>query len=346
MQPFYPDSYMAIEITDHCNLKCPFCPQSWLDKVHNIERGFINPALFKKIIDDCIRDRLRFGLFMPFWLGEPLLHPEFRQLMGYYFEKKEISNCWQLDTNATLLTPEVTEFILTKNANFPSRIHFSLDAYSEDMHKKLRPGGDFKKIVENIRAFVKRKAELCLDYPEVVMQFIVMRENFHEANPFQDYWNSYFKETGSGGRIFFKRFDYEIDPMVTVVTDRLYNYIIKHIHKPNEVSFKQFKERAEYDQPTDICAAPWKTVLINQNGDVTVCCKDNGMVLKVGNAGEEPISKIWWNNPKLHDFRTKLLTKPYEDLEYCSRCTMPNSPNWLKITKEEIDEFQRLPVPD
>lgn len=80
-----------IEITNRCNLACPFCAQSSRGKT------FMAVAAFAEVLR-CIQGATRFiSLHV---LGEPLLHPEFGQLLAISGHQGMQVN---LTTNGTLL---------------------------------------------------------------------------------------------------------------------------------------------------------------------------------------------------------------------------------------------------
>ena len=79
-----------LEITDTCNLNCPFC---------SYEKG--NRFMSLKMIRDCIRQIRPFCSYVYLHiLGEPLLHPDFEKILDALDSNKMKL---QLVTNGTLL---------------------------------------------------------------------------------------------------------------------------------------------------------------------------------------------------------------------------------------------------
>ena len=64
-----PFSSVIIELTNHCNFSCPFCPSDVITR----PRGFMDPALMASLLEQIAREGLapvvQFGL-----MGEPFLH--------------------------------------------------------------------------------------------------------------------------------------------------------------------------------------------------------------------------------------------------------------------------------
>jgi tetratricopeptide (TPR) repeat protein len=69
------------EVTSFCNQKCSFCPDRWRDT----KRQFVPLDVFKRYIDELKRDfnveYLQLNAY-----GEPLLHPQFEQILTYLRE--------------------------------------------------------------------------------------------------------------------------------------------------------------------------------------------------------------------------------------------------------------------
>lgn len=80
-----------IEVTNCCNLACSFCPQTGRPK------RFMDRAVFTEIVE---KVRAYTGFLSLHVLGEPLLHPDFAQLLAISHQRGLQIN---LTTNGTLL---------------------------------------------------------------------------------------------------------------------------------------------------------------------------------------------------------------------------------------------------
>ena len=92
----YP-GYLEIEPTSNCNYNCSFCPHRHLKR----KSGFLEVDRFKSIIDESA-DYISFLNLSGY--GEPLLHPEITQMIGY--TKKKNVNRVCLETGGDGLTVE------------------------------------------------------------------------------------------------------------------------------------------------------------------------------------------------------------------------------------------------
>jgi sulfatase maturation enzyme AslB (radical SAM superfamily) len=184
--------YVLIEPTDYCNCDCIMCTRALIgvENPHNVPKGFMDLEVFKGIIDG-----LEFGseplAIKLFWIGESLLHPDFKAMLAYAAKSIKGKNAYiDLHTNATLLGKPIMDFILGLGEALP-RITFSIDAASAETHGKVRRGGDFNKAVENMQYFVKERERSHLIFPRFIFQFVLMEENSHECKPFVDFWSDF-----------------------------------------------------------------------------------------------------------------------------------------------------------
>ena len=88
-----------IEVTNCCNLACPFCHRSDRSKV------FMSPAVFAEILEKL---RGYTGFISLHVLGEPLLHPDFAQLLALSHQSGLQVN---LTTNGTLISRHQTSLL-------------------------------------------------------------------------------------------------------------------------------------------------------------------------------------------------------------------------------------------
>lgn len=124
---------VLIELTDYCNLNCPFC----LNGSSKANNSFISFDDFKYIIDQ-IKGNVSVVQLSG---GEPLTNPSFMSMVDYLINE---GVPFHINTNGIL----VTESLLDKIINYPkASIQFSLDGASEYTDDSIRCKGHYKKIV-------------------------------------------------------------------------------------------------------------------------------------------------------------------------------------------------------
>lgn len=114
--------------------------------------GRIDIGLFKKIVDEAEKENC--GDLTMASRGEPLLHPQFGELLKYvkgkFFDLK-------LNTNAMLLDAKICHQILQ---NGVTELVFSVDSADKKEYERVRRGGKFEQVVNNIKRFQEiRKKE-------------------------------------------------------------------------------------------------------------------------------------------------------------------------------------------
>ena len=117
-------SSVNLELTNHCNLKCTICP---VNTTMRRAKGFMDPDLFRRVIDE--NPQLDFVL--AFQWGEPLLHPQFFDLVRYAADRGVRT---MITSNGTHLTPENRARLLACGLE---RITFSVDG-DDETHFSIR----------------------------------------------------------------------------------------------------------------------------------------------------------------------------------------------------------------
>ena len=144
--PSFP-AYVLLGPASACNLRCTMCFQ--VDKTFGRKpyMGLMNIDLFKRLVDECVAGGTRALTLAS--RGEPLLHPQLPEMLRYASNK---FFDFKLNTNATLLTEELTHEILQSDL---SELVFSIDAHEKELYERIRVRGRFDVVIENVARFQK-----------------------------------------------------------------------------------------------------------------------------------------------------------------------------------------------
>jgi len=286
-------TYLWIEPTNQCNLKCIMCPNG-AGKVH-VERGYMELDLFKKIVNEVHPHTSSIILAMG---GESLLHPDLFEMIGYA-EAHGIKV--SLNTNATLLDREKMESMLKSGLSY---ISFAFDGFNKTMFEKIRRGADFEKTLGNIINFLHLKKERRLKRPYTVLSMLEM--NVEDTD--QDEISSFLKQfNGLVDDIHFR----EVSSWGSVLKDS------------DDLKFQKHEGRMVP------CGRLWNTLAVTWNGDVVPCSYDLNHEYIVGNVHKTPLREIW-NSSRLSDLRKAMLNGRYLELSpLCENCTIINTPRIL-----------------
>ena len=268
-----------------CNIRCIMCTHSHRNMFPSRQR-LMDYSLFTKIIDEGVQYGLSsIGLDQE---GDPLLVNNLSDFIAYAKNKGILDI--MINTNALLLDKEKTEELLNSGL---TRIHFSLDAINEDTYNKIRIGSDFKKVVENILYFCKRKKELRKELPITRVSFVRMKYNETEIKSFINFWT----------------------PHVDAIAIQEYNNPFPEYLELNEL---YANNRVKND--TFRCTQPWFRVVVLTDGTVLPCCL-LGMSLKmaIGNAYHKTIYDLW-NSELMKQIRQLHKKGKYYDHEICKIC--------------------------
>lgn len=154
----YPYPQLILGITEDCNLRCKYCIFSgnYIDmRTHKAKT--MNTEVALKSVDYYIDNQNKFKKKAPekesvisFYGGEPLLNFNLIKRVVSHVKKRRFKTLYAITTNATLLTKEIIEFLVSNNF----LVSISLDG-SEKEHNRNRvyPNGHgtYKKVMQGIR---------------------------------------------------------------------------------------------------------------------------------------------------------------------------------------------------
>ena len=174
-QPYW----LTLDPTNLCQLHGPFCPTG-------ANRGVRDKATmpwerFQEILS-CVGPSLIHMDIMN-W-GESLLNKGLPDMIAaakrYGIEVK-------LDANFNDVSEDAIERLILSGLDVLS---LSVDGLSPETYSRYRAGGDFDKVLRNLRLLVRRRRELGRQNPWIVWQFLVFRHNEHEAGRVEEFARS------------------------------------------------------------------------------------------------------------------------------------------------------------
>jgi len=286
---------LTIEPTNVCNLRCPFCPTGKGE--FGRPKGMMTFENYKRIIDE-IGDYLVMA-YLFLW-GEPLLNKDIYRMITYT-QEKNIGTC--IHTNLTIFNEEDARRMVDSGLEY---LTISLDGASQSAYVKYRRGGDFNKVIANLRLLVKTREKLRSSNPCIEWKFLVFRHNQHEIEEAR-------KLAGKLG----------VDAFIVepgMVEDESWRPTIEGYCSEDE------------NPKANKCNWLWTHTVINWDGGVVPCCWIYHQTEDFGNIYKENFKNIW-NNPKYQASR-KLFSKKIQYSDYASGITTPCAgcvrfKNWL-----------------
>lgn len=303
----FPD-VIAIEPTNYCNLHCPLCPahHDYLDD--SVKFGYMDLDNFKHLIDQIKGFIYHVSLS---FRGEPFLNKNLIQMIRYCSDNGVFSF---INTNGTLLNDTNIKGIFEAGLG---RINIALDGLTEETYRKYRVGGSFQKVFSGIKKITEMKRTGGYKYPEVIVQFLILKHNQHEVEKLP----ALQKELG-------------IDK-ISLNRASVPSWLVKRpeIAKNLCNQFIPQDDASRYDKdeiqvPNKRCGA-YKRLVVTWDGDACVCNFDNNARCKIGNLfGEKTFNEIWFSE-KNQRWRKMIKNK---ELDICKDCgqTLAYKATYLK----------------
>jgi len=265
-----------VEPTNVCNLDCHFCPYSRQTR----RKGFMDPALFRKIVDECRPHNPKLWLH---FLGEPLLHKRLPELIEY--GKAQGLTQLGLSTNLFFLTPALGERLVRAGLD---RLECSVDGLDAEAYRRLRRSDQFSRVVQNLRAFLELRRRLGSDRPVVTLSFMKSQETLRDLPAIREMW-------------------------VPRLGERDFLMLI------DDISFAGEMRGATASEPRSPCRWLWNYAMILWNGDVVTCASDFDGHRVFGNLWEERLADIW-HGPAYRALRQVHTDGRWQDSGLCAGC--------------------------
>lgn len=289
---------IQVETSSYCNLACLGCPQKDLTR----KKGFMQPELFKKIVDELSNYPVRVWLH---YMGEPLMHPQIFELVEY--AGKKLPYCG-MASNGILLSNENIEKVLDSKL---FRFEISIDTLDPELARKYRPGSSLDGILANAHAYFKRKYERKQRLPITSINYRKLKGTQEETEEFTAYWKGILQEQD-----FILSFPY------------------------SSFGGHESLEHATYTVPSisqgerEACLRLWERANILSDGRLVTCDSMFDAQVVMGDLNTISIKEIW-NSPEYFDRRQKQIERRYNELKVCDLCDL-----WYRDVA--LEEFKNL----
>lgn len=296
---------ITVEPGNMCNLRCALCPTGQRDT--GAAHGFIEFRDFKRIVDE-IGDYLI--LIRLYNWGEPLLHHDLKKMIEYA-TKKGIDVKISTNLNITLSDKEAEAII---NANL-RKIYISANGASKETYAEYHIGGDFNRVISNMKLLVAKKRELKNRYTEIIWLFHVFSHNEHEIER---------------AKAMAKKIDIRltINKMRTDMGKEIFETAEKAVKRdgkwlPKNPEYNIFDLENKMPKKRFKCNLLWKETVINWDGSVLPCCSVYSERFSFGNIHDRSFKEIW--NNEMYVSARKVVKSGKKDYPYREILSLPNS---------------------
>ena len=273
-----------VEITNSCNLKCSFCPES------KREKEFMTIANFEHIINEVKEYTNLVALHVK---GEPLLHPELKEILEICNKNNILVN---ITTNATLLEKN-KDIIIESNA--VRQLNLSLHSITKNENTKSYNFENYINSVLKVSKEILEKTNIIISYRLWNLENIGENsENYYILNAL--------------GTAF------SVDSLNEIAKKEKFVKLAENAFLNQDLEFIWPSLENEIISEDGTCWGLRNQVAILANGDVVPCCLDGEGCINLGNICEKSFEEI------LNSKYSKEFIKAFEENKVihnlCKRC--------------------------
>lgn len=269
---------LMIEINNMCNLRCSMCAT----KNAKRKKGFMSMDLYKKIINQAAKYGVKHVSLHT--VGEPLLHKNLVEMIEYA-KKKGLYVL--VSSNGQLLNKDLSERLVKSGLDI---LRLSLEGFDKELYEKIRVGGSFDRLVDNVKEFRKIR-DTHGKKPMIEINTILIKEDMQYAKQFLKFWN--------------------------LLVDQ-----IKFSIEQNQAGYSPHKihpSLRKYFTRKFPCHLLWSSMSIAWNGEVSACCIDFENKLLMGNINKNTLKQIWDNN-LYNRYRKAQMHGKFNKMPLCGPC--------------------------
>ena len=273
-----------VEITNICNLKCTFCPDT------KREKRFIEIDKFEKIIE---RIKLYTNLIYLHVKGEPLLHPQLKHILQICEDNGISVN---ITTNATLLHKNVETILQSKAIR---QMNLSLHSINQNEINEIYNSKSYLETVLKTVKIISKKTNILISFR---------------------LWN--IDKIGANDKnieiIEALEKEYNIDNLMEKTKQCRYVKLDNKVYLNQDRQFSWPNLNSNIISETGKCFGLRNQIAILVNGDIVPCCLDQEADIKLGNIFENTIEEVLSKNISkeiIQGFEAHKLINPL-----CKRC--------------------------
>ncbi len=292
-------SFIIVEPTNACNLKCKFCGNS------NMLRkwSYLPMDLYLRLIDEMVQ--LGIPRITLHTIGEPTMHPELPELVRI---AREAGLVVTLSTNGTRLTQEYCEALVEAA---PHILNISVDAATPELLEELREGIDALEVQEGMRRLKRVRDE----------------HGVPEESP----WGVVPLPTLIATCVITRRFDRQEEKLWfetygPCIDDTSFHWPHNHAgysEEPDLQAHGLLPQRFRhwlYKKMRVRCHYPWAGMFLLSDGTMSVCRFDFDARITVGRFGDMSLMDLW-HSEAMDKLRRAHLAFDFSDYSTCESCS-------------------------
>ena len=299
---------LIIDPATSCNLKCPFCPTG--GGYGTLKRQLLSPETFARITDH-LRPELLDEVIFYNW-GEPFLNKSIFDFVRFFADHGSYT---EISTNFSMKDFS-DEFFNRLIDSGLIELKVSIDGASQATYEKYRVGGDFERVLRNVRRLAQLKRQRRKAYPHVTYRMLLNKHNQHDVE--------------HAARLAAEcDVDFNPDPGFWCPEDEAAEWRIGAGETAGDVSGAGESPGPAADPPSGIagshqpiesyCRQMWDTVVVNADGHVFPCCLIYKTEQNVGNLATQTLDEVR-NSRKLRELRRFVVDPAAADPDFANHC--------------------------
>jgi radical SAM protein with 4Fe4S-binding SPASM domain len=286
---------ISIELTNTCNFKCSFCPQSDPSHFDRVARSSLSPEQVDTLLSKLRKGGVKTNVIHWTLDGEPFINQSIDEICAVAIRNGFYK--FIFSTNGYFCTPERV-LKLPKNhpdVSYTFWVDYCADSELFERHRGTpnsweRVRTNILKILEHpqlqhININLTDISSFKISDPNVLSQNLVaLKQLFPESDRFN-------------------------------VTSRIFHNATGFV--PGILERKKDKN-TKYN----LCPYPWTSFVIASNGDVVACCRDLEHKTVLGNLFTEELKEIW-NGDRYQVLRQSLVEQNPQKMQACAGCDLP-----------------------
>lgn len=289
--PYLPED-ISIELTNTCNFRCAFCPQSDPEHFNIVTRSTLAPDQARILVEKLRRGGVQTNVLHWTLDGEPFVNKEIGEICEIAMEHG--FNEFIFSTNGFFCTEERLQ-ALPSNASYQLCVDFCADEALFEKHRGTR--NSWRKVKANLEALL---ANDTLRHIRLKVTDITSFDP-DSAGPQADI-------------VAALRDLFPASPRLSVAS-RIFHNATGHVPGLKE-------KKQERTRKYNLCPYPWTSMVIASNGDVVACCRDLQHKTVLGNLFEDELDAIW-NSAAYQKLRSGLIAKDLSNISACQGCDLP-----------------------
>ena len=307
LRPEFP-SQIIVENTELCNYACLHCPHPTFEKSAKYDGRNLDLGLHKKLVDEIALDGVGYCRYLRYAaLGETLLQPDFIEMVEY--AGKHAGVPINVTTNGSLLTGYKAQKMLDAGV---STFDISIDAYSNEVYRKIRRKGDLSKVRANCLNLIKM-IKNGKYRAKMVVSFVEQPLNKKEKNGFRDFWEK------SGADF----------------------VVIRPMHSASGSMKAAAREMKKHVPDRIPCIYPWERLVMTSSGFLSYCPAEWEYKACIADFRTTTIKKVW-QGAYMRALRKAHMLNDFSRFSFCKQCPDWSLTVWPKQGKNYAEMMNEI----